>query len=189
MKFISIDPSLRNTAIVFGSIIKDDGSYKLNPEGYELIVTKKSSNKKIRASSDLIERCRALNERISKFVKEYQPSIVFAETPSGSQSFRGGLSYAVSCYLIATVDPPAIELTPTEVKKKTVGKNTATKKEMIQYVVDNFPEFELPMKMQKGKQSVVEGKAEHICDAICAGVAGLQSNQFEQLRRFLIANL
>lgn len=181
MKFISIDPSLRNTALVYGVI---EGG-KLVPKGYKLITTEKSKGKKVRVVSDLIVRCRTLREGVQQFVREHKPDIIFTETPSGAQSFHSGVSYAVSCYLIASVDPPAIEVTPTELKNSTVGKKSASKKEIIEYVRTNYPNFALPMKTVKGKESVVVGKAEHICDAVCAAEAGMQTNQYKQIKNLM----
>lgn len=178
MKFISIDPSLRNTALVYGVIEGD----KIIPEGYKLVTTEKSKDKKVRVVSGLVNRCRILREGVKEFFNKHKPDIVFAETPLGAQSFHAGVSYAVSCYLIASVEPPAIEVTPKGLKKGTVGKISASKKEIIEYVRTNYPSFALPMKTVKGKESVVVGKAEHICDAVCVAEVGIQTTQYKQIK-------
>lgn len=176
-KFISIDPSLTNTAIVFGQI-EDD---KLIPENHVLLQTQPTKNKQVRASSDLVNRSRFLLNGLIGNIKEFQPDIIFAETPSGSQSFRGGLSYAISCALIASCDPAAIEVTPMEVKK-VLGKGKISKKQIINYVAEKYPNFHLPIK--RGG-AILEGEAEHIADAIVAAEAGIKTTQYLQIKNLL----
>lgn len=180
MKFISIDPSLSNLGIVRGEIIND----KLILESHTLVSTEKSKNKTIRVSSDTIQRSRFLLTAIKTVIEDFKPQIIFAETPSGSQSASGMLSYGISCCIIASCNPPAIELTPVEVKKHTVGTKTASKKEIIEYVNNKYPGF----LETKKDGSVVEGRMEHIADAVCIAEAGLKSDQYKQIKSYLNNN-
>ena len=177
IKFISIDPSLANTAIVRGTIENNE----LNLKSYELIQTEKSKVKSIRSSSDLVNRCRLIHEALQKTITEYNPDVCFVETPSGSQSYSGALSYGISCYTISLCNPPAIEVTPTEVKKFTVGSKTATKKEIITYVGEKYVNF----LETKKDGSFVEGRMEHVADAVCIAEAGIKTSQFKQLSKFI----
>ena len=174
LKFIAIDPSLCNTAIVYGVIKKG----KLVPKGWKIITTVKSTIKSIRVSSDLVNRCTVINNELNSFIKEFKPKVCFAETPSGSKSHNAAISYGVSCFTIALMNPPAIQLTPVEVKKRTVGKNTATKNEMMSWADTNYPDFPY----ERNKQgALIKARMEHVCDAIAIADAGLQTDQFKQL--------
>ena len=174
IRFLSIDPSMANTALVFGYI--ENGI--LHPEGFYLSQTTKTKNKQIRASSDMIRRCRETVKLINETLEEQQPNIVFCETPSGSQNSKSAQGYGISCVYIALMNPPAIEVTPIELKKATVGKKTASKKEMINWAAKEFPNFPF---FRKKDGSIIEGKMEHVADAIGAAYAGLLTDQYKQL--------
>lgn len=179
IKYMSLDPSLTNTAVVYGEL--DTSTDTLYPKNYKLINTVKTKLKTIRASSDLVRRCRTINEELQKLIDEYKPDVVFVETPSGSQNYSGAISYAVSCYLIGTINPPPIEVTPLEVKMASVGKGTASKKDVMNYCLKKFPDF--PYELKKDG-SMVEAKMEHVCDSIASSVAGVKSKQYSQLKNF-----
>ena len=176
IKFISIDPSLRNTAVVYGElqgdIIKLKGSY--------IHQNTKDKSKQVRASSDLIVRGRGLIKQVNAWVDVYAPDIIFAETPSGSQSFKGAIAYGVSCMLIATLKPAPIEVTPQEVKK-VLGKGVISKDMIINYVDKKYPNF-LP---RKKNGAINKSEAEHIADAVVAAEAGLKTTQFLQVKILL----
>lgn len=169
MKLIGIDPSLRYTCLVSAVLTGD----KIEVTDYILIETAKETNKKIRASSDLINRCREIYLEVKNWI---DADVVFAETPSGSQSASGMKSYGVSCFLIATINPAAIEVTPLEVKLASVGNKSASKKEIIDWAYNLHPNLDWPM--FKGK---LQNKSEHIADAIAVIYAGIKTNDFQRL--------
>ena len=177
MKFISIDPSLSNLGIVRGEIIKDN----LILDSHTLVSTEKSKNKTIRVSSDVIQRIQFLQNALRVSIEDYKPQVIFAETPSGSQSANGMLSYGISCGLIAMCNPPAIQVTPIEVKKLTVGSKTASKKDVIEYVNNKYQGF----LETKRDGSVVETRMEHIADAVCIAEAGMKTDQYKQIKSYL----
>lgn len=176
IKFISIDPSLRNTAFVYGHIA--DGKIKL--EGSAIIQTIKDTNKQVRASSQLVDRCRKLIIGTKNYVNIHKPDVCFSETPSGAQSFNSAVSYAVSCAIIACVEPQPIEVSPQEVKNVTGLKNPS-KKEIIELVDKKYPDF-LP---KKKDGTILLAEAEHIADAIIVVEAGLQTKQYLQIKNIL----
>ena len=53
MKFVSIDPSMSNTALVWGEIKEDK---TLNLQGYKIVHTEKSSDKKVPVMVDRLDR-------------------------------------------------------------------------------------------------------------------------------------
>lgn len=176
--FVTIDPSLCNTAVVKGRI-EDD---VLIPEDCYVHITEQPKNKKqVRASSILINRGRSILTTAKDWVEEAKPDIIFAETPSGSQSHSGAISYAVSCMFIASLTSPApIEITPQEVKN-VLGKGKYTKKQIIAYVEKRYPNF-LP---RKSNGEIHEGQSEHIADAIVAAEAGIKTTQYLQIKNLL----
>lgn len=178
INFLSMDPSFRNTAIVKGQIV--DGIVTLT--GYELTITSKTKNKKIRASSDAVDRCRILMDSISDQLDKFKPNVTFSETPSGSQSAASMKGYGISCALIALLRPPAIQVSPMEVKVASVGSKTASKEEMIAWAVENHPELDWP---RKPNGDVVKAKGEHIADAIAVVYAGMKTDQYKQIESFL----
>ncbi len=173
MKIVSIDPSLRNTALVYSELT--DGVVKVIDS--VTIETEKSKQKQVRASSDLIHRCDVLHRHVNKFLEKHSPEIIFVETPSGSQSASGMKNYGVSCYLIATLTPRAIEVTPTEVKKATVGTKTASKNEMIAWAFEKHPEAPWIL-----RNEFPLAKQEHMADAIAIIYAGMVTPAFDWIK-------
>ena len=172
MKIVSIDPGLRNTALVYSELT--DGVVKVIDS--VTIETEKSKQKQVRASSDLIHRCDVLHRYVNKFLEKHSPEIIFVETPSGSQSASGMKNYGVSCYLIATLTPRAIEVTPTEVKKATVGTKTASKHEMIAWAFEKHPEAPWTL-----RNEFPLAKQEHMADAIAIIYAGMKTPAYSWL--------
>lgn len=179
LKFVSVDPSLAHTALVFG-VIKNDN---LILEKYHQIDTEKSKEKTIRSSSDLVERCRTIFTNSQDWIKGFKPDVVLVEVPSGAQSYSGALSFAVTCYTIATILPTPIQVTPTEVKKLTVGTKTASKQEIINYVHKKYPGF-----LKTDKNGNPYKNMEHVADAVCIAEAGLKTSQFLQIKNLLKLN-
>ena len=172
MRVLSIDPSLRNTALVYSEL--NDGVVKVIDA--LTIETEKSKQKQVRASSDLIQRCDVLHRGVQEYIEKWDPEIIFVETPSGSQSASGMKNYGVSCYLIATLRPRAIEVTPTEVKKATVGTKTASKHEMIAWAFEKHPEAPWTL-----RNEFPLAKQEHMADAIAIIYAGMKTRAFDWL--------
>lgn len=165
--FIAIDPSLRNTGIVYG---KYDGS-DVYPQGWELIKTKKTN--KTSAGVDTFNRCLSIVNAIKNIVGELGSTpdelTVIGETPSGSQNSSSAKSYGVSMMILAHMclytSSDILTVTPTELKKYTVGTNTATKEEIVSYVQNRYPNFDIPTH-KDGKP--IMSICEHVCDALCS---------------------
>lgn len=173
---MSIDPSLAHTAIVVGELI-DEELFLIK---WLQIDTEKTKEKSVRSSSDLVSRCSEIFTKVQDIVKQESPKIIFAETPSGSQSYSGALSYAISCYTIATINPQPIQVTPIEVKKLSIGSKTASKVEIINYVNKKFPNF-----LKTDKNGNPYKNMEHVADAVCIAEAGLKTKIFEQIKKLL----
>lgn len=179
IRFIAMDPSLANTGFLWGEIINDEPKLL----GWEVIQTSKTNNKQIRASSDTVERAKATIEAINRITESVNPTVTFAETPSGSQSSNGMKSYGLSCSYIALLKPSAIQVTPTEVKKATVGKKTASKEEIMSWAEKQHPYFNF----ERNKTGeLIKARMEHICDCIAIVHAGIKTSQYEQIKNFIL---
>ena len=175
IKILCIDPSMRNTALVLFEVCPD--TLEAVAVFSTTISTEKSKSKQIRASSDLIQRCRNLHELAQHYLKIYQPDLIFAETPAGSQNANGMKAYALSCYLLATLTPEPIEVTPIEVKKATVGTKTASKAEMIAWAFEKHPEVNWKLDKAGIPQISTE---EHKADAVAVLYAGMKTSDFSR---------
>jgi Holliday junction resolvasome RuvABC endonuclease subunit len=171
---VSIDPSLSNTCLTAFDVSGD----RIIVIASVTISTEKNPNKKIRASSDLIERCVDLYRGSKQFIERYVPDIIFAETPSGSQSASGMKNYGVSCFLLASLPDRCLEVTPQEVKLASVGKKNASKKEMIEWAYEKHPEA--PWLIRNGFPLM---KQEHMADSIAVMYAGMRTKEFEWLNK------
>ncbi len=170
---VAIDPSLSNTCLT-----AFDVSDRLIVIDSVTITTQKNPNKKIRASSDLIERCVDLYRGSKQFIERYRPQIIFAETPSGSQSASGMKNYGVSCFLLASLPDRCLEVTPHEVKMASVGRKNASKKEMIEWAYEQHPEA--PWLVRNDFPLM---KQEHMADSIAVMYAGMRTKEFEWLSK------
>lgn len=177
MKYLSIDASLRFTGIAIGEI--ESGS-NIDVQHIHLCETQKSKNKKIRASSDTIQRCRETYLFVHHLIQEHNPKVIFAETPSGSQSSSAMKSYGTVCALIASINPPPIEVTPIEVKVAYMGSKSASKQAIIEKAVKTYPD--LPWYYHGEK---LQNKNEHLADAIAIVHAGILTDQFKQILNFI----
>lgn len=154
--FISVDPSMSNTAVVYGYIENNI----LIPTSYNLFQTVKSSNKKKAVMLDRLERITETMNKIKEFINNKNPDICFGELPSGSQSSAASVGVGVSLSILALF-PNLKVVTPMEVKK-IVGKGIVSKDDIIEYCINKYPEFPYERK----KDVIIKGRMEHVCDAI-----------------------
>jgi hypothetical protein len=162
-KFLSVDPSLRNTAIVCGEIINNE----IISFSYTVITTIKS-NKKINQAEDLVNRCRELLYGVDFYIHNFKPDYCFGEFPSGSQNAAGMKSYGISCAILSRL-PVFTGVTPMDVKK-IVGTGVISKDAIIKYV-DKKYSF---AKLEKNKNGdIIKERMEHVCDAVVIAEAGI----------------
>lgn len=164
MKFISVDPSLSNTAIVWGEI--KDG--KIVPENWVVVASKKSSAK-IPVMQDRLNRIKDIFAAIDEVLLLVKPDVCFGEFPSGSQSSSASVSLGISLAILAKL-PNLIAVTPMDVKK-VVGKGIVSKDDVMDYCVLNYPNFQFE---KKKDGTLVKARMEHVADAIVIFEAGLK---------------
>lgn len=176
IRILSIDSSLANTGVAFCTYNGVD----LKVSSIRLFTTSKSKVKTIRASSDTIARCRGTFRFLMECIEEFDPGVIIAETPSGSQSAASMRSYGATCQLLASLPIPPIEVTPIEVKTMSVGKKNASKKEMIDWAYNLYPD--LDWFWHGGK---LQNKNEHMADAIAIAYSGVGLPEFEKIESIL----
>lgn len=180
VSFVSLDPSMSNTGVVWGYIDTDSSPVEIVCVGSTTITTKKSSSKQIRASSDTVARFREQYIGIKEIIVRLSPQVVFAETPSGSQSANGMKSYGGTCAILGALDPEPIQVTPQEVKMCSIGSLKASKRDIIDWAFSKYPDLEW---------SVIKGRVantnEHVADSIAVVYAGVKTTQFNMLTSLL----
>lgn len=180
LKVIGLDPSLRNWGIAAG--LYDTETGVLTVKTLRVTQTKEPKGKGVRVNSDDLRSAKELMEGVQPFLE--QANLIFVEVPSGTQSAKGAMASGICIGVLGAIratGTPFFEVTPIEVKKATVGKQTATKAEMIAWAMKEHPEAPWPMQNYKGSQKVVAGTAEHMADAVAAIYAGLKTNEYKQL--------
>lgn len=176
MRIIGVDPSLRNTGIVFGTL--DLESLEFDVHRVELTETEKSKSKTVRKSSDDYDRCQALHEALRAAAKE--ADMAFVEMPIGSQNAAAMLSYGACISLIASLEIPVIQCSPREVKECATGDKLATKEEMIAWATNKFPKANW---LTRGGKYLA--KNEHLADACGAINAGIEGYEFKALVKMM----
>ena len=76
---------------------------------------------------------------------------------------------------------PFFEVTPIEVKLAACGIKTASKSQMIDWAVKNYPKAPWPTYKENGSSLISSAKAEHMADAIAAIHAGISTLAFKQM--------
>jgi Holliday junction resolvasome RuvABC endonuclease subunit len=179
LRVLGIDPSLSNFGFAAGLLDITTDTLKISElKLIETVPEKKGKN--VRQSSLDYTRAVALYEALTENVAG--ADMIFVEMPVGSQSSRAQTSYGICIGLIASItDIPVVQVSPSEVKKATVGSNTATKDEMIAWAFERHPGANWKLnKLNKPLR-----KMEHVADAVAAIEAGLKSQQYLSAKSFL----
>jgi hypothetical protein len=187
LRVIGMDPSLRNWGVATGYL--DLETMEVTIDGLHVIRAVLPKGKQIRKNSLDLESA----YQISKEALELSQGadVVFVEIPEGTQSARAMASYGICIGILGVFRAtgiPFYEVTPLEVKVNATGCKTASKVDMIAWATNRHPEAPWPTRKSKGITVVIEGKAEHMADAAAAIHAGIASNPFQQVKRFLKPN-
>lgn len=178
MIIAGLDPSLSNFGMAKGKL---ENSY-FTLDHLQLVSTEAATNKKqIRVNSDDLNRAKLLHSAMQQFLEGVD--MVAIEIPVGSQSARAMASYGICVGIISSIKIPILQVTPTEVKLAATSNKNATKKEMIDWATETFPNADWLYKKQRGVRSLVD-KNEHLADAVAAIKAAAMSDTFKQLLAF-----
>lgn len=178
VKILGIDPSMRNTGLALAEVSIAHGVWVCRD--LQLIQTKPNvGGKTVRKSSDDLATGQALHRGMMAFIEKHKPAFAVAEVPTGTQSARGAYSNGLCCGLLASLQVPLIEVSPTEVKMASAGHKHACKEEIIEWAIARAPNAPWLFRNLKGKRVPVASN-EHLADALAAIAAGLETQQFRQ---------
>lgn len=184
VRVVGMDPSLRHWGLARGTY--DLVSKELQIVDLAVLEPVLPTGKQTRQNSLDLESAHQLYLGAVAFAEGAH--VVFVEVPHGSQSARAAVSYALCVGVLGAMRAnriPFFEQTEAEGKLATVGKKTATKKEMIEWASTRHPQAPWPTYKEHGVTLISETKAEHMADASAAIHAGLSSNAYQQLLRFM----
>ena len=170
IKILSFDPSFRNWGIA--AAIYDTTTNQLYIKTGKVIISKPDKSK-IRQNTKDLNVSKNLYENLKDI--SLQPDLIIAEVPHGSQSSRAMVSYGVCIGVLGSIltnNVPFIQVSAADVKN-VIGSKDASKLEVINWVKERHPEILSWIPCNT--------KAEHICDAIVAIYAAMQTKQFKEL--------
>lgn len=179
-KVVGMDPSYSNWGLAVGELDLDSGILELS--GVYVVRPEKILSKQVRVNSKDLHRSRQLIPGILPHLAGAKA--IFAEIPTGSQSAVAMKGYGVCIGTLSALEHlghPFIEVLPDEVKLASYGSKNATKTQMIEWAVGQYPEAPWPMQTKKGVESVVATQAEHMADAVAAIHAGARTPEFQRL--------
>ncbi|MBO6507544.1 MAG: hypothetical protein JJ979_03500, partial [Roseibium sp.] len=176
IKGAAFDPALKNWAVALIEINLDTMEFDI--EDLKLFQTEKAKGKQVRSSSDYYRRARYLNDNVKAAIGDRK--IVFAEVPSGGQDYKSVYGFGITVGLLAGLNQRIIEVSPSEAKKAAVGTSTASKREMIDWAFEEYPDA--PWLTRKFKGEIVPTMSnEHLADACAIAKAGLLTPEFENM--------
>ena len=169
MKIMGIDAAFANIGLALG-VMEDDvivikDLHLVHTEGL------KRRPKGMTKSTDDLRRARECLSQVQQKIIEWQPDIIVAEVPFGSQSARASWSLGITIGVLAGIGD-FIEVTPRQVKTAT-GEPNADKDMMIEWAMLKHPEAPWVMRKLKGNIVQVASTNEHLADAVGAIYAGI----------------
>lgn len=175
---------MTNWGIAYADYCTD--SEILTPTGLDLIRPEKLKDKNARVSHQDLYRFEQLANGAFAAAKERDG--IFVEVPHGSQSAASMKSAAACQGILASLRANGhsfYELNANDVKIASVNNKKATKLEMIEWATSLYPDLPWPTEVKLGKKRIVEGRAEHMADAVAVLHAGIQLDEFKRTLQFL----
>lgn len=151
MRFISVDPALRNFGVVVGRV-----------EGCKNFYIDETFTLQTDAKYSYRKRAEYIVNRLSPYVEKAE--IMFVEQPHGSQSAAAAWSLGVVLGIIVTLDIPKIYVSANEAKN--FLKKGAKKDEIIEWATKQHPEIK--WKIYRGNPAK---NNEHVADALLIAYA------------------
>lgn len=174
IKVVAFDPSLTNWGVAVGRLNLE--TFEVEIDDLQTICTEKSKDRSIRLSYDDVARWREIYKGVSPLLQDAK--LVFSEIPAGAKDANAAFALGGVKAMLGALNKPLIQVMPKETKLASVGSSTATKKEVINWAVKQYPDA--PWQRVK-KTGTVMMKNEHMADAVAVLHAGLQTAQFHQL--------
>lgn len=180
IRVVGQDPSMNNWGLVAADVDLNNECAIEIVEMKVITNLKKNmkTNKQVRRSNLDLERARDIQNGVDQFFEAHRPKFTMVETPHGSQSALAMKGYGLCIGILSSISTPMIGLSERECKLHAFGKNTATKKQSIEWAMNKFPDAGWKMQKYKGELVSVDGYNEHIADACIALECGMFSDQF-----------
>lgn len=164
MNLLLLDVSMRNIgACLF-----------VNDEPYQLFYLDNSKVKE-KTKYATVKMCFYLAIDFIHQIPKHNIDAIVIESPTGSQSFNSALNFAFEACFFAYMQRLGYwcyNIPPTKGKLLTGSKN-ASKKDIIKYCQENYPDLNY-IKDKKGR---LLNKNEHCCDALVNGLAFIKDYQ------------
>ena len=112
--------------------------------------------RRIRKGDDTVRRVSEINQRLLKVIRHYKVSYILTELPHGSQNASAAVMIGIVTGVVQTLSD-ALELgvewySEMDAKKCLLGKNSATKREVLNAIVEKY---DAPWKGVKYKDEAV----------------------------------
>ena len=160
-----LDPSLSNFGMSRGTVYNG----VLEITSIALVTTKEDKTIKYKNERDLARAQQLLKAMLDFFD---MVDTVYVEVPVGSQSARAMASYGICVGVLSALGKKLVRVSAKDVKLFATGNSEATKKDMIDWAVREYPH--LPWKTRKvNGELVITNTNEHVADSISAIHAGL----------------
>ena len=179
-----IDPGFVNFAVA--RIMLDLDTVEMQIDDLILFKTENQADKSIRKNSDDLRRAIELRDKFHSAVEGCR--IGFAEIPSGAQDHNAAKGFGICIGLLAGSPIPILQVQNFQAKLAAVGTKTASKQEMIEWAMAEYPAAPWKTRMLKGKR-VPTNDNEHMADATAIAKAGLGLQEFKQLRAVWLATM
>jgi Holliday junction resolvasome RuvABC endonuclease subunit len=178
IKVMGIDAAFTNIGLALATVdLTDPANPVVDVIDLHLIHTApmKKRPRGMPRSADDMRRAREAVNGIHEHIAKWQPDIIVAEVPFGSQSARASWALGIALGVLASI-PDLVEVTPMEVKAMS-GEKHADKDWMIEWAMDLHPNAPWVTRKLKGNIVQVAGQNEHLADAVGAIYAGLSKRK------------
>ena len=175
IKVAGMDPSFTNWGTAEGTLCLEHGY--LTDVTTDLQRTEKGKDKQVRVNSDDLRRTEDLARHA--FMVADRAKVIFSECPVGSQSASAMKSVGVAHGIVGAMRAKGyivIEVQAKAVKKALTGNANASKADMIEAAMKQYPDA--GWTWHRGKPT---DNNEHRADAIGAIHAGVLTPEFQQL--------
>lgn len=176
-----MDPSLRHWGLSEADLDLSDGVLT-TPLG-SIIEPKDLQGKNMRVNMN--DQWLAEQLAIPVLAACRRAKAIFVEVPVGSQSARAMASYGICVGILGAVRAlgiPYFQVGASENKRVFTGNSNATKKQMINRLIEFYPEIILPQGLTKGS---IGDKSEHIADATASIHSGVLTPEFQTVLTIL----
>lgn len=174
MIVIGVDMALANMGLVSFRVEEGPDGVTYTPLSMKLVSTQTQAGKTVRKSSDTLRRAKHLVAELKAWCEG--ADLVCAEVPTGSQSAAAASALGVAVGVLASCPLVIAEVSPNEVKLRSVGKRDASKEEIRQWAYARWPQASWLQHNSKRTQA-----NEHLADACAAVVAAYHDNPLFQL--------